>query len=479
MSRRRSPPASLENVQEFTQRWHGEADFEVLYDGRVDGKKILPNASERQSDLIEMTLDVALETVLLDRLERRESPATLRKMGLIKRGGEQTVDSCIDGKISPLDAVNQLRKAGKIQRANDLAKPQKMQAFYDETARFQAEMDDFQRELQDWRDGHTDVMPSLPKKEQPVDPRVKNFNEHYGSNAIKIRDTGEKTRHGTRAKLGRKHCTASVLRDINRITVIPRSVAIGDSFVKILEERYKDKGYEGLPRTFIEPFKISASGCMDRKCSVVIKNGFEERKNQGLPLGAVSEIKIEGPEMLKADIDTHRAFRMLRTISKGEIPSMETFHKEYEETEVNDRPKSQWARIHRNLQGTIAYYDRLEKTTGIGNDELPQIPDKLEDFTPKQAYEAIDGVRELNRNIYLKAAERSTDDWKVKFIEVAYDTIDALKKERDPVKQERALAGFIAEEKIDALVETLSNERDKENLQASREEVRSAGKRTR
>jgi hypothetical protein len=167
---------------------------------------------------------------------------------------------------------------------------------------------------------------------RPEDPRLTVCNEWTGS-LLSIVDNGAKTRASAVSKSARRGQSddsdfnaSVVIKDINRVMVLPARPEVADTFFAILEQQIRQtvrgqsrtisEEYGNKPHLFVERWAVKPWGPFDRKGYVALhQNNPKDDKAVVEDDVHVAEIKAVGQAMYKAERLTSAIYRLQRELT--------------------------------------------------------------------------------------------------------------------------------------------------------------------
>lgn len=421
-------------AQEMTLKWHGNGEklspaefIKRYYDGyEGDGEnrqKKWPNAVERQEKLVKITVNVAMKTLVWELSQQAKLPCDKKddvweQLGHLLTGeGVSALEETLqrrNGQVLDLRAAEDFLAhapaAGYMRDADSLLHnpAEKMLAYERKLAMFVAERGEHTALLRYLGDQQAQGHATAPRKQTPPeDPHVVAFREKFGEDVIDFLDSGAKNRDTTMEKLMKRQGFLGI-RDINRLTVIPRSPDLARVFETLLAKEMGDK-------LLIEGWEKTGHGHIDNKCYLALTDGCYSKK---FPKGFLAEIRIEGPHMSRAYRNTHETYECLRILKSYQ--TSDDLIKCHQEMERNHELEfSPLIQLEVKLRAALHFLTDHKK--GIGVDVETAFPELCE-YTSKDKhlYEAnaaeLDSVREMiaqvNCLIYKHEMEQCTPEWK-------------------------------------------------------------------
>ncbi|GEM_PF-2870586 len=316
------------------------------------------------------------------------------------------------------------------------------------------------------------------REQIPEDPRVVAFKEMFG-HVIDIRDTGCKGERNAADKLLRESkkaaptaeeplksnkiwkfllpkkaevnnaqgsVSAASIRDINRITIVPKTPRLADIYSRMLyEHNYAQGDGRGC---FVEGWQASKYGCVDRKAYVAIAS--DEQYAQHLR-GMVGEVKIESAEMLKADMLSHESYEFLKLLESHGSLNPAQLIVEYNES-LSSRASAQT--ILGKLPAAISmlneYYVNKQKDTKI---DFPKTCPTVHKYAQKyrngdrtpplqedDLKKIFAEVLHLNDGLYKNAARSCDREWALLYFGCVLDKIEDLCEAYDEANEQNKLA---------------------------------------
>lgn len=424
-------------LPEFVAHWQREAEIHL-------GKNGQPPPQKRQNELVNLTVNTALEAIVFRHLKAAEatSESVIRilstELGLVDEAGRKILAKI--KKDSAENILKELHDGHHIITVKNLVPEGAVEAY-------EQKLGEYHRQKILYAKHH--LSPANPLV-RPEDPRIATFNKRF-ENLYTLYETGEKPMERLLEK-GKALGKISNIKDMNRITLVCQTPEDAKNMAGMLYNNFSSKGE--FPRLFDRDWQIKPHGYMDHKLCVALKYGFTKEDREDLARGGVAEIKITSPQMHTSDTFTRPAYRVLRQFEVGEkVDSkvgakaiIDDHNKKLEEGRPVD---SALEKLVGSLEEALRYYQTPEavKELGIGNGfkktetgsvkaeiisalkSLDAIEKQLEmwlnEEIPESEYGQVEKIlnqaAENSNNLILKMTgvflNRSSDAWKQHYFE--------------------------------------------------------------
>lgn len=437
------------------------------------GEKEFYNTTQRQRELVGITLDTALEATLVHYLMLGAHPEALLNLGLIKKEAADYLDAEYFNDLhhhehpeisekKALDIMHDFRENHWIARADDFDSPEKRKAYEKEMQTFVQRRDSILESVITAGDGLG--TPALIKKEEeftpPPDPLVIDCLKLCRAHFL-FRDTGYKNARSLKQKIEAKNGTGSPdmhhvlasVRDANRITVIPDNPEMERLFCEVLQDRQ--------PQGFMEPAQVTDYGYVDRKAYIPLKAQMTGDEKKGIPKYLPGEIKIEGRQMLEADKLTHSCYKFTKRMchdTKGEF-NPEQLVELYKQG-LEDHEPSFVAGLPGQLEDFVRDYkaSNLSKTCPTimaWADSEKSFPDPDSEENKRTTVEALnkiwDEARHLIIQIYKNEMLKGNREWIIYYSEILANKAEIMHEQKTPPTESQRHALSAWEEIISSL----------------------------
>ncbi len=332
----------------WARKWHQDTTLSQAHSGVVDGKQLFPSTEQRQDNLIKIVADTCLELYVMEELFDFSGISSISHvLKQVNANGEPLpfTDKDIDDirnknrndDASPdndairkalVKLVHELREKGFIKTSEEIVGEDGMAKYNSELQQYYAHLSIYEERQRSNRLEKTD---QKPVKEFP-DPRASTINDNsYAGKYIFIRERGPKAPARAEKKSRDRRAQQvseddfllqDVLRDMSRITIMPKDPQVGEDFFMLLRDRFPPKrvGGERMDRLFLEPWELKSSLYFDRTGYVVCDERVPNaRAPEGQAHGIVSEIKVESEELEKVDRLSHPVYEAWRDIRLDEL----------------------------------------------------------------------------------------------------------------------------------------------------------------
>lgn len=293
-----------QNAIDFSRLWR--ASDQAL----IHGDQHIPDKYRRQDRLIGMVLNACLVLHVYEEIKRGQSFTNLRSFftdGFKKEDFEELKKLPENERLEKLTSLIQERgKKPRLKSHRDLIVDNKWNKYKKDYGNYLEDMKAWNYEVMRIcqtdcvSEGVAAVIPPRPK--MPQDPRIQAVNDDI-SVTVEIYNSGCKPDDSIQRKSELKG-GIKALRDINRLKILPTSVAAEEDFIKIIalmnppklldkKADYKIK----TPRFFAEPPEIRDNGFYNQKLLVAMDEGNERNTVTPTNKGAIAEIQLVPKEM--------------------------------------------------------------------------------------------------------------------------------------------------------------------------------------
>jgi hypothetical protein len=352
-------PQQLRTLPEFVEYWQRDAAVDI-------GKKGQPAPQQRQDELVNLTVNTALEAIVFRHLQNaaNTSGSVIKLLNtdleIVRDSGRETLKDLGKQNNTPEVILQKLREGHHIITVKDLVNDETIAEYKKKSNAYKAK-----------KTHHADYqIPDVQNLQRPEDPRITKFNDRFGK-FYTLYETGEKPPERLQDKAVTQGGGIAKVRDINRITIIPQTVADEGAVAAMIANRFQSKADE-TPRFFDRDWQIKPHGYMDRKFSVALKHGFTNEEAENLARGGVAEIKIESPRMHEADTLTRAAYRVLRQFEVGDhvdskLGAQAIIEAHNRQVESGTPENSPLVKLYGALEAAIHYYDtpKTKQTLGL------------------------------------------------------------------------------------------------------------------
>lgn len=452
------------SLRGYTMQAHGkEMPLNTLITGEHEGVRVFPSAYERQTRLIDIMIDVAIETNVLNMLEEGKKPVNLLGSKFVRISGKQGVAALtalqavmpsllIDDAPAMrhqkcMDTLAMLREKGYLVTSKTLCNNKKLKENREFISEFAKEWDEYTKSLKDWRDNPVagEKRPTPPDTDdkrfstQPVDMNLAVFNAH--SSLIQLEEPGPKRRASAVDKLARtggglvsdgSDLNASCLKDMNRIKVSIATKARSDDFLKLLETRMRKEPVEGLENNIlIDGWKLQNSGFLDRKVAIAFPR---ESNETSLPAkAAVAEVMVTSPQLSVAHVITHYVYDLIREMEVHKLPDQPEHESIKREGELDvrklfpvagDNETAKMAKI-RAREDLYEDYEKAKKNFNRRAERLEvglRFPnfERAQFNTSEGLKDVLDTLIHFHREVYINLINASAPEWQDHYLEQAY-----------------------------------------------------------
>jgi hypothetical protein len=418
-------------LPEFVAHWQREAEIHLGRNGQ-------PPPQKRQNELVNLTVNTALEVIVFRHLKAAEatSDSVTRilstELGLVVDESGRKILAKIK-KDSAENILKELRDGHHILNVKNLIPDGAVEAY-------EQKLGEYRRQKILYAEHH--LSPPNPLI-RPEDPRIAEFNKRFGK-FYTLYETGEKPMERLLEK-GKALGKISSIKDMNRITLVCQTPEDAKNMAGMLSSNFSSKGE--FPRLFDRDWQIKPHGYMDHKLCVALKYGFTKEDREDLARGGVAEIKITSPKMHASDIFTRPAYRVLRQFEAGEkvdskVGAKAIIDDHNKKLENDHSADSALVKLVGSLEEALRYYQTPEanEELGICNGfrkpeitsalkSLDTIEKQLEVWLNTEIHESeygrvekiLDQVAEHSNNLILKMTgvflNRSSDAWKQHYFE--------------------------------------------------------------
>lgn len=446
------PTSIADKLAEFWQG--GESELAELYygKGRLGEEGFIPDADDRQRELVGRSIDTALETVLFFKIKSKSDVDALVGDQLLDAKGREEVARFYHDNPTPSDEhvfqlIADLRKQEMIATHTQYATPQDLDDYVQSVFEFRASYKDKVKQLAESMDGLAEQ--PRPETGVPADPAVLHFNERF-KDILFFRDTGPKNSNRTLVKAAEeKKGAVWKVKDINRITVVPESPEVAEVYAKLLREQSQRKD-DGKPRYADTDWKLTETLCLDRKCYVVLDQDFKS----DVLKGTVGEIKIEGPAFLEADINSHYGYRLIRLLQTDGVFQPSSLIQEFQTAKSwLLKADTRLASLPNRVADVMRHYRKIPDL------EFPSLP-SLEKMDEATLTKIASAAMALNQQLFIAGVrEMAPDDgWKRLWLEKIYEKIATF-----------GSAACVSQTVIDPLTEGM---KDPPSLEKAKEKIR-------
>lgn len=429
--------------------------FEEARTGIVNGRAVFPSLYERQNALVEMMIDTSLELTVYEELKAGAGLVNMQRQGLLRDSvSESTLvdmqkeaEAAINRKKPDntpddaairkglLDILKTLRNSGHLAQAQDLCDPTTtaMQCYPTGLEAFYAERSVFlEKQTVGMHEG------KAPKK--PQDPRIKEMNANYTSMWIQIKDQGAKSDQRSEKKAGDKGVEKNArgdfpiggaLRDLARITVMPRSPSVAADFFALLRDKYPPHPTrEGnLDRVFVEDWALKQSGYFDQTAYIAQGETIENARlrQSGRTKGLVAEIKVVGREMEKADYISHPIYEAVRKVRMDQL-----FPRQQKDDNATFKAhRRHYAAVYEALRNEFVEKAKEKQLSyAFPEFDTTHINDR------NYFHQLVSDLTELRRTIHVDGVNRETSpEFAQAYLQTAYATEVALNNGRKAGKK--------------------------------------------
>jgi len=240
--------------------------------------------------------------------------------------------------------------------------------------------------------------------------------------------------------------SAASIRDINRITIVPKTPRLADIYSRMLYEHNYAQG-EGRG-CFVEGWQASKYGCVDRKAYVAIAS--DEQYAQHLR-GMVGEVKIESAEMLKADMLSHESYEFLKLLeSDGSLNPAQLIGEYNKSLSARSSAQTVLGKLPAAISMLSEYYVNKQKDTKI--DFAATCPtvhkyarqyrngDRTPPLQEDDLKKIFAEVLHLNDGLYKNAARSCDREWALLYFGCVLDKVEELCEAYDEADERQKLA---------------------------------------
>ncbi len=467
------------SLRGYTIQVHGgEMPLHTLITGEYEGVRVFPSAYERQTRLIDIMIDVAIETNVLDMLEQGRKPASIMGSKFVRIPGKQGLAAqhalqenmphlLIDDAPTVrhkkcMEALASLREKGYLVTSKTLCSPSRLKENREFINEFAKEWDEYTRSLKDWRDNPVagEKRPTPPDTDdkrfstQPVDMNLAVFNNL--SSLVQLEEPGPKRRISAVDKLARSggglvidgsDLNAASLKDMNRIKVSIATKARSEDFLNLLEARMSQEPVAGLDSNIlIDTWKLQNSGFLDRKAAIAFPR---ESGQTALPAkGTIAEVMVTSPQLSVAHVITHYIYDLIREMEVCKRPDNPEYESIKREGELDvrklfpaegDSEAAGMAKIrareslYENYEKAKKSFDRRAERLGVGL-RFPKF-ERQQFNTAEGLKNVLDALIHFHREVYINLINASAVEWQEHYFEHAYLAEARLNKGvKDPPK---------------------------------------------
>lgn len=505
MSPAHPPKPSKKSLRGYTTEAHGgEMPLNTLITGEYEGVRVFPSAYERQTRLIDIMIDVAIETNVLDMLDEGEKARDLLNSGFVRVPGKSSVaahsalqavmpklfmdDAPASRHQKCMDALAALREKGYLVTSKTLCNAAKLKDNRGFISEFAKQWDEYTKSLKDWRDNPVggEKRPSPPDTDdkrfstQPVDMCLAAFNEL--SSLIQLEEPGPKRRISAVDKLARSggglvsdgsDLNAACLKDMNRIKVSVATKARSDDFLSLLEARMRKEPVEGLDSNIlVDGWKLQNSGFLDRKVAIAFPR---ESKETALPAkAAVAEVMVTSPQLSVAHVITHYVYDLIREMEIRKLPDQPEHESIKREGELDvrklfpvegDNETAKMAKI-RAREGLYEDYEKAKKNFNRRAERL-QVSLRFPNFergqfnTPEGLQKVLETLIHFHREVYINLINSSAPEWQEHYLERAYLAEAALNDGTHPreLSNFRNFKSYLPQEMLEKIAPNMGDEK--------------------
>jgi len=413
-------------------------------------EELLETMPERQSELINLSVNVAMSTTVENMIHKGDEDfQLLKEHGLIRDGVTEDKFNEVKSSTSDINSgfdIKERTKAyadnGIIKTAADLATEEELKTHQENRDQYVEKMDNYQLQqtefqkslakalahaqaasenLSAYRDGDSeraipaqDIMPKGPPQfptdengdqiEKPIDPRVSKSNE---ISDILLIDSGYKSEQRTNEKVKNELAgDITKLTDSSRVTVMASSPAMEDRFVKNLLHELSKK--DEVHPVFDSTTEVKDSGYISRK----LLAPFD---------GAISEIKLLEPEIQQAERITHLAYKPVRRM----IGEDDQFQGDNLNDTTKEQIKTEYNTVVNEVKNNHGITTRLFKQGDYEDFKFETKPDDKA-FEGEELKDRFKELERLRQALHTSAALFTKPAFKEKY----FGRIKAINKDR-------------------------------------------------